>query len=388
MRIIVFDKNWQLIRVITEVNDGGAPLAFVKPTGIFADENGILYICDEEMKAVIKCDADLNVLALFGKPESNLITGDFDYKPNKIIVDSYGKMYIQAVGVFQGLISLKADGTFIKYFGANRVEMTFQRQLMKVWKTILADSASDNMQTFNPIEYANIFLAGDDFIYATCAASERNGGFACKINPLGIIITSYGISTNNRLAALADISVDADENVTFIEEKSGCIYQIDKSGSLMFAFGGIGDQLGLFRRPTSLIETGGKLYVLDGDKNDVTRFGLTEFGEKVHLTANLYSNGMYVESVEPLMDVIRSNTNYLVAYNRLGKAYFQLGQYEEAMHWFKLANSKASYSEAWGEYALETVRAHFSTIVVAAAAVIVAINVARAVVRKRRKDRG
>lgn len=383
-RIVVTDKNFEIIRIIDEFTYQGKSYAMSKPTGIFVDKDGVMYIADQSLGVIIKSDAELNIITLFGKPESNLITEDFEYKPNKVVVDSYGKIYVQAVGVFQGLINLRADGTFIKYYGANKVEMTLKRIADKAWRSLLSDTASKSMQAFNPIEYGNIFYAANDFLYATAAATENNSQLIVKLNPLGIDIFKSGLQLR-LVSSFADVTVDEDDIMTVIDSKTGMIYQLDKTGKLMFAFGGIGNQLGLLKRPVAIIEIEDKIYVMDGDKDDITRYMLTAFGVKVREAINLYNMGLYQESIKPWMEVIKLNANYLLAYTGLGKAYYQIENYEEAMRYYKLANDKANYSLAYKEYSLYVMRDNFGRILAVILILIILHRAVKVFYKKRKK---
>ncbi|TAH73684.1 MAG: hypothetical protein EWM47_02740 [Anaerolineaceae bacterium] len=387
-RIVVVDEDFTLIKIIEELEWQGKPYAMQKPTGIFVTDEGTLYIADQGNAEVLMCSNDGKILNKYGKPESNLIDATAEYKPSKIVVDENGKMYIQGLGVYQGLIYLKPDGSFVKYFGANKVEMTMRRVIMKLWKTILSDKASSNMQTFNPIEYGNIFLADNGFIYATAAASEDNSKLIVELNPLGVDINRMKRPVWYVNATFADINVDEEGIITVIDGKTGRIYQSDKNGQLMFAFGGIGEQLGLFKIPSSIIEVEDKIYVLDSEKASITGFTLTSFGEKVRKAISLYNNGHYEASIEPWEDVIKQNANYLLAYTGVGKAYYQLEKYELAMESYKLANDRSNYSTAFRGYSLQAMRSNFGLILVAIILISAAYKTIRYYIDKRRKGKG
>lgn len=387
MRIVVTDENFGLIKVISELSWNGSPYPLKRPTGIYVLDDGTIYIADQMNAEVIICNQDGEILKKYGKPESNLIDGQMEYKPSKVTVDKIGKIYVQSLGVFQGLIYLKPDGTFVKYFGANKVEMTMKRISIKLWKTILGDKASANMQSFNPIEYGNIFMAEDGFIYATAEASQNSTKLIAKLNPLGVDISRLGRPIWYSNADFADITVDAEGIITVIDTKYGSIYQSDKNGQLMFAFGGIGDQLGLFKIPTSIIEVDNKLYVLDSDKRSITQFGLTSFGEKVRTAISLYNHGLYKDSIEPWQEVIRSNANYLLAYTGVGKAYYQLEEYKTSMDYYKLANDRSNYSIAYKEYSLLAMRNNFGIIILIIIAASVLYQLGRIYLKKRRRVR-
>ena len=359
-RILILREDFTLEAELKELTrDGGESYTLSNPQGIFARDDGTLYICDTGNQDVVVCDLTGSIQSVLPRPESNLLPDNFNYQPTKIVVDREGRIYIISKGTYQGLIYLDADGSFIKFFGPNNVEMTFSRRILKIWKTILSDEAAATMQQFNPIEYGNLFLGEDGYIYATAAGSENGAALMTKLNPLGIDCLPY--KTSGSSALIFDVTVDENGITTKLDTNNGLIVQGDENGKNMFSFGGIGSQVGLFQRPVSLIEVRDKLYVMDADKNTITEFTLTRFGEMVR------------NAIEPWKEVVSHNANYLLAYTGLGKAYYQMKDYDTAMYYFRLANDRANYSEAFREASLNTIRNSFPYIVLGIAAAIVLI---------------
>ena len=371
-RILILREDFTLETELSELTrDSGESYALSNPQGIFVRDDGSLYICDTGNQDIVVCDLEGRIQSILPRPESNLLPDNFNYQPTKIVVDGEGRIYIISKGSYQGLIYLDTDGSFIKFFGPNNVEMTFRRRIMQIWKTILSDEAAATMQSFNPIEYGNLFLSEDGYIYATAAGSENGAALMTKLNPLGIDCLPYKTSGSSSL--IFDVSVDGSGITTMLDTNNGLIIQVDENGKNMFLFGGIGNQVGLFQKPVSLIEVNEKLYVMDADKNTITEFTLTQFGEMVRSAITLYNEGQYLESIEPWKEVISHNSNYLLAYTGLGKAYYQLRDYETAMYYYRLANNRADYSEAFKEYSLAKVRNAFSYIILGIIALVILI---------------
>lgn len=384
-RIIVLDESLELKKEYDRLkNKDGSEYFLSNPQGIFVLEDGTMYIAEYGNQEVVICDTDGNILDIPDKPQSTLLPENFNYLPGKIVVDSVGKIYVLSQGIYQGIIYLEPDGTFIKFFGPNDVEMTFKRQLMKLWKNILSDAAAATMQAFNPIEYGNMYMGQDGYIYATSAGTENGSKVITKLNPVGIDCLPFSFVG---VIQFSDISVDENGIMTLLNRTTGRLAQLDENGKSIFLFGGIGNQVGLFQNPVSLIEVGGKMYVMDADKNTITEFELTQFGSMVREAIVLYNEGLYEESIQPWEEVIRHNSNYLLAYTGLGKAYYQLEQYDKAMYYYKLANDKGNYSVAFKEASLNKVRSSFGTIVFIVAVLITAIILFK-VYRKKRKGAG
>lgn len=381
-RIVVLDEALQVKKIWDSLqNEDGSEYIFSNPQGIFVLADGTAYIAEKGNGEVVQCSSEGKVLRILGAPESTLLPDTFTYLPHKIVVDDNGRIYVLSEGIYQGLIYLEADGTFIKFFGANNTEMTWKRQVLKIWKSILSDKAASTMQSFNPIEYGNIFWSEDGYIYATAAGSETGSTLVTRLNLLGI-----DTMPNKVTGAMlySDITVDENGIMTFLDSNYGCIYQRDENGQFMFVFGGIGNQVGLFQEPVSLIEVKEKLYVLDAYKNTITEFELTQFGKIVREAITLYNKGLYEESIAPWEQVIQRNSNYLLAYTGLGKAYYQLEDYDLAMYYYRLANDRSNYSDAFKEASLEKIRDSFGGIVLVAV-ILLAAGIVLRIYRRKRK---
>lgn len=390
-RIVVLNEEFELkkeLQVLTQPD--GTEYYLNSPRGVFVQEDGTIYIAEFGNQEVVICDADGRIDRILGTPESPLLPDNFNYQPKSVVVDETGRIYVLAQGIYQGIIYLNPDGTFIKFFGPNDVEMTWQRNLKKFWKTILSDKAAATIQDFNPIEYGNMFLAEDGYIYAVAAGSEKSlmgKSLFTRLNPLGINTAAYKIGAD---LLFSDVTVDENGVATFIDTIYGTIHQFDETGRSMFFFGGKGNQIGLFKKPVSLIEVKGHLFILDSEKNMITEFELTQFGEQVRTAIALYSEGLYEESIEPWQEVLQSDANFVTAYIGLGKAYYQLEDYVTAMYYFKMANAKTEYSDAFKEESLNSMRDLFGVIVLGVVSAVILIIVMKKTVRKRklRKEAG
>lgn len=361
-RIVVLSEEMKFLREIGMlIGEDGAEYRFGNPQGVFVKDDGTMYVADMGNQEVVVGTAGGTLLSVLPAPKSNLLPDDFNYLPSKIVVDDHDRAYILSQGVYQGLIYLEADGSFIKFFGPNEVEMTTRRQMQKIWKTILSDKAAATMQSFNPIEYGNVFMGADSYIYATAAGTENGAKMMTKLNPLGIDCLPFKWSTGGIL--FSDVTVDKNGIMTVLDSRYGQIVQFNENGIRLFSLGGIGDQVGLFKRAVSIIEVNDDLYVLDADKGTITEFTLTDFGTLVREAISLYDAGLYQQSIEPWKKVIRHNTNFLLAYTGLGKAYYQLRDYDTAMYYYKLANDRANYSDAFREASLLKMRDSFGYIV-------------------------
>ena len=104
---------------------------------------------------------------------------------------------------------------------------------------------------------------------------------------------------------------------------------------------------------------GNGVLVLDTAAGCITRFEQTEFGTLVSEAMELYSRGLYTESVEPWNQVLKYNSNYTMAYIGLGKAHLELNNLEEALEYFKIAHYEPGYNDAYRILRVDNMRDDF-----------------------------
>lgn len=384
-RLVVLDARYEAVKELAVFDHDGKEETLNGPTDVFVSDDGLLYIADRGNQRIVVSDAEGNIKSLFGKPVSDLLPEGFIFQPDKLVVDKAGIIYVQAFGVFQGLISLYGDGTFLNYFGGNRVDVTAKVLLEMVWKRLLTKSQRDAMQSFVPIEYSNLYIDREDFIYTTVRTSENSLNELKKLNPLGINIlransnrgyayrsNDYGdhpvvyVNGQSKVdSVFVDIHVDELGYITALDSTRGKLFQYDQESNLMFVFGARGDQKGAFKDPVAVERWGDRLIVLDAAKNNITAFSLTSFGAAVRQALTLYNDGLYQEALQPWHEVLNRDSNYLLAYVGLGKAYFQMEDYQNAMKYFKLGYAKDDYSDAFKAYYTELLRRQFDAILLA-----------------------
>jgi tetratricopeptide (TPR) repeat protein len=156
------------------------------------------------------------------------------------------------------------------------------------------------------------------------------------------------------------VTVDDQGIVSALDFNSGLIYQYDQSGNLLAIFGGRGAQRGKFELPQSLaVGRNGRIYVLDANRNNIQIFRPTEFADLLHKGSRLYFDGRYDEAADIWNEVLRRNSNYELAHTGIAKAFFKEGEYLESMREYEIARNHAGYSQAFGEWRHDFLRANF-----------------------------
>lgn len=362
-RLVVLDKDLRYVREYAAAGD----VTFVSPTGVFVSRKGEIFVADEGVGSVLCMNRQGDLLRRYDRPVSDLYGADTPYRPQKVVVDSAGRVYVLSAGVYQGLLCYYEDGAFLNFFGASHVAVTAKMLLQKLWRSVMTREQREAMESFVPIEYANMVIDDEDMIYAVVTVSETASVQALvKLNPMGINILPETYVGSG--LTLADSLCQQDGLLTVLDKNAKCVLQYgEHTRGPVLQFGGFGNQLGLFQTPVSLEEIGGDILVLDSETGTITRFEETDFGRTIHEASAQYAQGLYTESISLWERVLRMDHNFAMAHRALGRAYFQMEDYENAMASYRLANDKQGYSDAFKEQSLIWIRAHIGWIFGAAA---------------------
>ncbi len=379
-RVLVLDDGLNLLRGYSAAGD----TAFVTPTGVFVRDNGLAYIADEGAGSVLCMDGGGGLVRKYERPVSELYEDTTPFRPQKVVVDSAGRVYVLSSGVYQGLLCYYEDGTFLNYFGASHVDLTAKVILQKLWRSVMTREQRSATESFVPIEYANITIDKEDMIYAVVTVSETAGARSLvKLNPMGINILPP-VSFSGQVA-LVDALAEVNSLYTALDRITRRVVQFGTdTGGVVLNFGGWGDQDGLFKTPVSMEAVNGDILVLDSETGAVSVFGLTAFGRAIHEATALYGQGLYPQSILPWQEVLRLDNNYAMAYRGLGKAYYQMEDYPRAMEAFRLGNDKQGYSDAFREHSLILIRRHIGLILGGAAALFAMLKLVSRARAKRR----
>jgi len=360
--------GFTLVRVIDEVK-GAEPSSFNAPYDIFVDDEGWMYVCDQNNNRIVKMDAEANYVMSFVKPTDETFTQTLAFLPAKLVVDVAGRVFALCKNVNKGLMKYEADGTFTGFIGASEARFNWYDY---IWKLLSTKEQRAQQQNFVPTEYENIYLDPEGFIFATIAIFEEGDITSTKpirrINSIGsdILIRNAeeipmgdldwdSASEINGPSRLVDVTVFDNGIYVALDRVRGRLFGYDKQGHMLWAFGGPGGSDGYFKRPTSLERMGYDLLVLDQQECSITVFTPTEYGSLIYSATEQYLQGAYDESAETWRRVLARNGNYDLAYIGIGRALLREDQYREAMHCFEVARDRKNYGEALRLYRKEWV---------------------------------
>jgi len=365
-RIVQLDKQHQFVRIIGDA-DGKGKLS--EPKGVYVKEDGTIYVADTKNGRIVLFNADGTFQQEFLKPESPLIGSTFSYSPSKIILDKRDYMYIVSDGNTQGLIQLDPTGQFKGFYGANHVGFSWSRLFIRL---IATESQQQKIATVRPAEFSNLDMDKEGFMYTTTIGEDFNQ--IKRLSPVGVDTLNLGFQRQYgdfysagpfSMPSFIGVSVDQNGIITALDLQASKVFQYDKLGNFLFAFGGVGEQRGMFTTPSDLAQSAdGNVYVVDRGRNSIEVFRKTPFATLVQEASTLYVDGRYDEAQEMWQEVIRQNSNYEMAYQAIGKALYKEENYKEAMEYFKLASARGDYSMAFKEYRKEFVKENFAVIAI------------------------
>ena len=393
-RIVVLNRDLEVEFTVSEFGSGGGQDTFNQPEGIFFAGDNHIYVADSGNRRIVVLDAKGELVRLIQAPESTLLRQGFQFLPVKVIVDKAGRVYVISRGSYEGIMEFDSAGSFTGFIGTNRVKFS---PIDLFWKRISTKAQRDQMMQFIPVEFNNLDLDKDGFMY-TSTSEEGSDKPLKRLNPSGVDILrtrgyfpAKGDTGNLEVGSppgssiFVDIIADKGGMFSALDSKRGRIFTYDKDGNLLYTFGGLGSQQSNFRSPSAIEVLEERLLVLDRDNNRLSVFVPTRYGSLIREAVMALDEGKSEEAAAAWRQVLQLNANLDVAYIGIGKSLLKEDNSREAMDYFKLGNSREYYSEAFKRYRKELVMEHFGTIVLAIALLIGAVFI---VIRLGRRKAG
>lgn len=379
-RIVVYSTKTKKSRVINGFVNCGKKDSFNSPKGIFVTDKRELYICDSENNRVVVLDKNFNLISVFSRPDTKLLSKNIVYKPIKIAVDSAHRMYIIAESVNLGIVELDAKGKFIGFFGAINVQYN---AFDYFFKTIATDEQKATMQVTVPTECSSLDIDKKGFVFTTVSVFDssdfRDDIFIRKINPLGNDIlqrdgytapmgdAKYETDPETKQELTSQfIDVKADEAGIYsaLDARYGRIFTYNRQGYLMYVFGGLGDSLGQFNTPVAVECQGNSYYVLDQYWNWITVFSTNQYGSLIKDATVSFDNRDYENADYCWKEALKFTGKSRVAYNQIGSALLKNGDYKEAQKYFYISDNKDNYSLCFEEIRADFIDRYFNVFII------------------------
>lgn len=367
-------------RVIHSTRDGEFIASYGEselktPLGVCVWNNQV-YVADETLKKVVAFDLTTGEKTFeLGKPTELLYGQENDYRPQAVALDKAGCLYVIVKGNPNGIAQFSRDGVFQGYFGANALTLSAY-ELFK--RAILTEEQLSGMAKNIGSSPTNLAMDDRGLVYTVTGGTSG--------------VKRLSMSGNNTMPDVSegfegavDVAVGAFDNI-FVLDQNGYIMEYTRDGRVLFYFAGQDpdrSRSGLFAYARAIdVDSLGYLYVVDRDKATVQRFAITEYARQVHYALSLYQEGLYAESREPWENLLAKNSMFDYAYMGLGRAYYKLGRYDEALTASRLGGDKKGYSDAFWEVRNTYLQENILWLVALIVALVVLIKVWRVLKKK------
>ena len=372
-KIFIFDKEFNLIKKITEYTLDGNVEQIESALGIFADGKGNIYVADTGNERGLKLNESGEISSIYSKPDSSTYTEEV-FVPQKILCDDNNLVYILSRDVYQGLVVFSDDGAFKTFYGSPPVQLTINMMIDRMWRMFMSNKQKRSMSQYVPTEFTNIDIDAKGFIY-TCSSYTTNDIEQLRqLNYLGKNVFEYQenfgekdivyYKRNKISTEFVDVNISSDGILYALDFTNGRVYGFNVDGDMLYTFGTNGELNGAFLRPSAIETFDDFVYVLDSDKASITRFKPTVFGALIKKATTLYLDGQYREALEPWEEIISMDSNYQLAYNGIGEALLKLGDYKGAVKNFRLGYDREKESSAFEKYRSELIRNHIPAVMI------------------------
>lgn len=374
-KVVITNTSFEVVKVIQrlEFNDSSTDaeeFQLVKPKGLYVNDLGI-YIIDENdgnLGFIYVLDHNYTLVRRIGKPESSTYDSSV-FRPNKLVVDSSGRLYVVVLGAFEGIIELQPDGTFSRFLGVQPVQVN---PIDLLWRRLLSREQLSTTRLFLPVEYNGVSIDQEGFIYATSSGSQaspiqrinakgidvlRKNGY---VLPIGDIIRVE----NQSRSAFTSIDINEYGMYSVIDRVNKKLFTYNAEGYLNYVIGFEGVFEGNFIFPTAIKYVGDQIIVSDSteQRTIITLFEPTEFGALVNLANELAYEGESIDAADVWNEVLNLNANYTLGHIGIGYAYYRQEEYELAMQAFELGQDRENYSRAYEELRKQNFEENFPII--------------------------
>ena len=353
-RIVVFDRDLTLLRVIDSFDNNGAEDTFNRPNGIFVCHSFNIHIADTENRRVVILDTYGNLLSMIYEPDLGDIDDVVDFRPMRVVADRAGRVYVIVMHVFEGIMRFDTDGQFFGYFGTIDVRVSAADLF---WRMIATQEQRERQRRFIPTEFTGIDVDNYGFVFATHSDSVGGSDQVMRLNPRGNNVLrnlnpntsinglqTRGIHTD--LSVFVDVVTRPNGMYSVLDATRSRVYTYDSEGNLLYVFSGEGSLMGMNRRPVAIDAIGDSIIILDSLRGRLVYFEPTQYGQLINEAVALRYQGDEVGSVAIWQQVLLVNEHSELAFTGIGRAHLLDGQYILAMDYLRRGMDLRYYSMA------------------------------------------
>lgn len=329
------------------------------PSGIFAKDDGTVYVADIGLKEIVVFDNNGKVKLKIVRPENSpLFSSSAAFEPKNVVVTSQNNIFVVGTGSHEGIMQFSADGEFQGFFAANKRHLSLIERIQELVFTEEQKAQLLN-RTSRPIE--NIDVTDRDLLCTVTQDAGVTTEWREATAKVENRIKIHNMAGVNILAADDDIHdewnfvdvASGKDGFTYTLSYTGVISEYDSGGNLLFSFGGRSmsiDRNGLFTVAAAIdLDDNGFIYVLDKERGIVQVFYPTDYAALTHEATKILNSGDYEESEKIWKSILNLNGMSRVAHIGYGKSLMHQGDFKTALSEFKIANDKENYSDAFWE---------------------------------------
>lgn len=164
--VIMSGEDYKLKGTIEKFDNQGYTDSFNECRGVFVDDDYV-YVCDTNNERIVMFDRDgdfKSCVRVIGKPTGSLFGATTQYNPVAVAVDQYERIFVISYTTFEGVIVMTNDGVFTGYIGAQKGSYGALELILRRFQSAETREASKkNTST----EFNNISIDSDGFIYVT-----------------------------------------------------------------------------------------------------------------------------------------------------------------------------------------------------------------------------
>lgn len=387
-RIVITDTGFANTEIIDRFIYDGKEEHFSEPNGLCA-AGGLLYIADTGNSRIVVLNLDGSYKSCITAPNDPALPDDFFFKPAKIDVDSYGRIFVISTGYNMGLMQFDSDNTYLKSFGAPKVSLSPAEQ---IWRKLSTKAQQERTQSVVPTEYSNLSIDKEGFIYVTSESASKEINSLRKLNANGTDVldgngffgdkVSRGITYKGN-SQIVDFCETDNGGYAILDRKRSRVFVYNKENEMLYAFSGPGNYSGGLSVPTAIDYSDGKFYVLDGSKNALCVFGLTEYGGLFEKLGKARAEIDYESEASLWKQVISYNENCTLAMKGLGDAAYKNRDMKAAMEYYKKAKDREDYSKAYSFVRREWIENNVYLIIGVVIIAIIALSAVGKIYRKK-----
>ncbi len=388
-RIIILNRDFSYKGVINHIDInsgdfGDIDLSFVGAGGMYVEENGQILICDTERERILLVKDNV-LTGIISRPETSVISESVKFDATKVIRTG-ANYYVVANSMVSGVLVFNENLEFVKLFGSNKVAVTGEVLMQQIQNLYMTDEQIAARRSFSASKINGIAVDKKGFVVVASSDPDLTvSGSAIRcLNfkgteiDLGSGSKNFGdrLITRATANAFTDIAIDDDNFYTVFDSKYGRVFVYSEKGVLITCFGGIGSEMGLFEAPIAIETIGNDIAVLDSQYNSVTVFKTTDYGNIKKELISIIDSGDF-EKIEKLSySLLQYNTNCQYANYAMGFVAEHNGDYQTAMSYYKSANDRASYGQAFKLYRTQFLKANIGWVLAIVLAIIVAVVIA------------